>query len=215
MFSFRSLSQKSSGYSLPSRGFSLTEITIVLGIMGIILAAVWVAAGAVYNNLRMNKAQTELLQISQAIRSLYPTHFAMDVGSGTDETQPLIAAKVFPSDTIDNASEAMPTVVHAPWEGSYIKVFSSTQPNNGIIGDAFQIVFVGIPSSACISLATSTTGAGRDPALVHVGFAPASGGNYIIPVVTYFPIYAQNALADMNCGARGTPDIAFTFALRG
>ena len=196
-------------------GFTLTEITIVLGIIGIILSSIWVAAGTVYNNLRINKAQTELLQITQAIRSLYPTHFAMDVGSGTDETLSLIAAKVFPSDTMDTSNGYFPSVVHGPWDGSFIKVFSATQPTNGLIGDSFQIMFVGIPSAACIALATIATGAGRDQSLIHVGFAPNSIGNYITPTTTYFPIYSQNAVADTNCGTGGITDIAFTYTLRG
>ena len=41
------------------RGFTLTEIAIVLGIVGLILGAIWVAAAAVYNNLRVSHADTE------------------------------------------------------------------------------------------------------------------------------------------------------------
>ena len=57
----------------PIRGFTLTEIAIVLGIIGLILGAIWVAAAAVYNNMRVATANTELLQITQAMRAMYAT----------------------------------------------------------------------------------------------------------------------------------------------
>src|SRR5882757_10048711 len=57
----------------PKRGFTLTEIAIVLGIIGLILGAIWAAASSVYNNLKANQAQQGILSAAQAVRSLYAT----------------------------------------------------------------------------------------------------------------------------------------------
>src|ERR1700733_12022724 len=60
------------------RGFTLTEIAIVLGIIGLILGAIWVAAAAVYTNMRTSKTTTELLDIVQNVRAMYATSGTVD-----------------------------------------------------------------------------------------------------------------------------------------
>jgi prepilin-type N-terminal cleavage/methylation domain-containing protein len=56
------------------RGFTLTELAIVLGIIGTILGAIWVAASRVYNNQRTDKAVTEVLAIASGIKAMYPNN---------------------------------------------------------------------------------------------------------------------------------------------
>ena len=56
-----------------SRGFTLTELAIVLGIAGIILGAIWAAAGSVYRNQHVAKAQQQLTLLSTSIKSFYST----------------------------------------------------------------------------------------------------------------------------------------------
>src|SRR5271168_1816583 len=68
----------SAGREEEKRGFTLTEIAIVLGIIGLILGAIWVAAAAVYNNLRTSRATTELLTIAQNVRATYATSSTVD-----------------------------------------------------------------------------------------------------------------------------------------
>src|ERR1700740_210314 len=63
------------------RGFTLTEIAIVLGIIGLILGAIWVAAAAVYNNMRTSKATTEILTAVQNVRALYATSQIVDANA--------------------------------------------------------------------------------------------------------------------------------------
>ena len=50
------------------KGFTLTEIAIVLGIIGLILGAIWVAAASVYQNQRIGHANTALLHTAQSVR---------------------------------------------------------------------------------------------------------------------------------------------------
>ena len=200
------------------RGFTLTEIAIVLGIIGLILGAIWVAAGAVYQNLRISKAQTELLQIAQGVRSLYATQSVVDTAAGTDETSALIAAKVFPSDTISSSTvnNGVVSAVNGPWQGSTIKVYSATQPS-GITGDSFGVIFMGVPAAACISMTTGNTGTGRDNALWGVTYttsttAAAATVTTAPSSTTAMPIYAGTA--STSCGS-AYASIGFYFALRG
>ena len=59
----------------------LREVAIVLAIIGLILGD-RVAAAAVYNDMRVSTANTEFLQITQAIRALYATSSTVDPGAG-------------------------------------------------------------------------------------------------------------------------------------
>src|ERR1700761_8121863 len=119
------------------RGFTLTEIAIVLGIIGLILGAIWVAASAVYNNLRTSKATTELLQITQAIRAMYATSSTVDpladmAFPGVSATPALtyLQAGIFPSDTL-NASPS--TQALDPWGGT----ISVQSQKNAVTADSF------------------------------------------------------------------------------
>ena len=53
------------------RGFTLTEIAIVLGIIGLILGAIWGAASAVYSNKKNSDAEQGITASTQAVRSLF------------------------------------------------------------------------------------------------------------------------------------------------
>src|SRR3984957_1797273 len=55
------------------RGFTLTEIAIVLGIIGLILGAIWGAASAVYSNKHISDSEQGITAAAQAVRSMYAT----------------------------------------------------------------------------------------------------------------------------------------------
>jgi prepilin-type N-terminal cleavage/methylation domain-containing protein len=194
------------------RGFTLTEIAIVLGIIGLILGAIWVAAAAVYNNLRVSKATTELLSVTQAMRSLYATQTTV-AANGTPITLDLIRANVFPTDALDTGAPSNAANVNAPWSNSHILVYATQDPNAGsAAGDSFQVVFSNIPQSGCISLATNSTGAGRDAALVSVSFAGGVNAAVMPVAATAFPINVVTATA--GCAA-AADSVGFTFKLKG
>jgi len=149
------------------RGFTLTEIAIVLGIVGLILGAIWVAAAAVYNNLRTAHANTEVLQIAQAVRALYATSNMIGAGAAADQTPALITAGVTPKDL----GTVAPLI--NPWPNGNTAVWSNA------VGDGFEIIMTGVPQSACINLLVSVGGATADPGLYDAtaiaSAAPAAG----------------------------------------
>jgi len=191
------------------KGFTLTEIAIVLGIIGLILGAIWVAASTVYINMKVSKALTEVAQINQAIRTLYQNQPLTDSAPGLDETPALIAAKIFPSDMISPDN----TTVLAPWAGSTLTVLSA-QGNVEYASNApdFVLNFVNLPKSACIALLMAATGPSRDPGLIqfYTSLASSPTSGLLLYTSYQFPLTLNEAAAD--CPSEGM-DIFFTFLM--
>jgi prepilin-type N-terminal cleavage/methylation domain-containing protein len=183
------------------RGFTLTEIAIVLGIIGLILGAIWVAAAAVYTNMRVARSSQELLSITQAVRSLYATSTVTGVAASTPMTANLIPAGVFPNDSLTAGTSGGPPA-NAPWNGGFITVYSDTITN---AGDAFTVQFEGVPPQGCINLLVSATGTGRDPGMVSAGGNPLAAQ----------PAGAYAGLAAADLYSAGTNQTAFTSATPG
>ena len=80
------------------RAFTLTEIVIVLGIIGAILGAIWSAASHVGDSQKVNRAVTQILVISEGIRALYPSGTIS--GGSQDLTALLQNSRIIPSDMI-------------------------------------------------------------------------------------------------------------------
>jgi prepilin-type N-terminal cleavage/methylation domain-containing protein len=193
------------------RGFTLTEIAIVLGIVGLILGAIWVAAAAVYNNLRTGHANTEILQVAQGVRTLMTT--AQTVGAAGDITTSMISAGVIPADAISS-----PTTAIGPWAGSTLKILSVAAADN-----AFTIELNAIPQGACISLLTTVGGASRDPNLTKIGGTSASAPSVIAAaagtalVVSNAPIataVTAAAAATACSAATSVNTVQFEFSLK-
>ncbi|MDD3370605.1 MAG: type 4 pilus major pilin [Alphaproteobacteria bacterium] len=143
------------------KGFTLTEIAIVLGIMGLILGAIWTAASSVYQNQRSSHAQTAVLQIAQAVRNLYAQ--SSTTGSGAaDMTSSLITAGVIPTDLIKGS-----TAIN-PWAGGTTKVLT---PNTN---DSFTVEMTAVPRAACISILSTVAGVSRDQSLFGVASTTAT-----------------------------------------
>jgi hypothetical protein len=61
------------------RGFNLIEAAIVLGVVGLVIGGIWVAASAVQENLRTKRMQEGITSIYQGILSQYK---GFDAGGG-------------------------------------------------------------------------------------------------------------------------------------
>jgi prepilin-type N-terminal cleavage/methylation domain-containing protein len=180
------------------RGFTLTEIAIVLGIIGLILGAIWVAASAVYSNFRISTAQRQLVQIAQAVRVLYATAGSVDAGAditmGTPPaaTNPYYMANIFPGDMVvlTGTGTAAKANLSDPWGGSVGLKQSAADPA------AFYINYGNVAINACISLATTLSGQGINATLNNIGVAagsataPGTGAGEATtwPAATAFPI---------------------------
>lgn len=94
------------------QGFTLTEIAIVLGIIGLILGAIWTAAASVYANQHVAKAATETLMIVQNFKSLYGNN-PLTEPNGENLTTFAMSAGLFPADMVQagNATYAIGPII--------------------------------------------------------------------------------------------------------
>ena len=148
------------------RGFTLTEIAIVLGIIGIILGAIWAAAAMVYENNRTKEAREQTLTIINNWRSIYGSR-KVDLGgssggSGADITALTVNNGFAPPEMINPdmtqatgcnfpsvAANTATCAISGPWSGSVVSVLAD-QVDNGI-----TIKFSDINSTACNHIANS------------------------------------------------------------
>ncbi|MDD3181584.1 MAG: type 4 pilus major pilin [Alphaproteobacteria bacterium] len=178
-----------------TRGFTLTEAAIVLGIVGLILGAIWVAAAAVYNNLRVTTTSNQLLQIVQSIRSMHATQQTVDSGINA-----LLVAKAggMPKDMLNNPTT--PTTVTDVWAGNVL-IAAATHT---VANDSFAITFSGVPQGPCADLLVRNTGSGRDSGLIGAGVAVATN--------TAFPLGLSTAVT--ACSNATSNTLVFTFRLK-
>lgn len=196
----QTLSQRS-GQS--RKGFTLTEAAIVLGIVGLILGAIWVAAAAVYNNLRVNRTNQQLLQIVQTVRSMHATQQTIAAAS----TAQWIQAGVFPRDLVNAAG----TDTINQWNGPIAVVAAAT-------GTAFQVSFGLVPRAACVDMLVKNTGQGRDTGLSGAGASTTavSSGTLITGLTNITATSNGLSVIDATSAcANDTNTVAFTFNLRG
>jgi prepilin-type N-terminal cleavage/methylation domain-containing protein len=171
------------------KGFTLTEIAIVLGIIGLILGAIWVAASGVYNNQKVSKGNTQVLRVSQGIRALYATSATTGSADGTDVTQNLCNAGIFPSDSVVNC--ATPAVSN-PWNGATTVL--TTSVSAAAAQDGFEVRMTGVPQAGCIALLSGIGGTGRDSGLFFLS-AGAALPAYVIGTSAGVPMFVTNAVA--------------------
>ena len=142
-------------------GFTLTEIAIVLAVVGAIVAAIWTAASVVSRNNQVNHAAQELHTIVQNVFSLQQTYFSAADRANGNLTTKFINAGAFPeemlSPTVTNCiAGALPVNVINPW-GGCLSIY-----NESLTGSILRLSLYSVPEYACIALLLQMTNC--DPA---------------------------------------------------
>jgi hypothetical protein len=83
-----------------TRGVSLTETAIVLGVVGAVLGSIWVMAAGMRNSVRQNDFSDELRTIVDNIRGNYAGKAYFDTTTMTTMMTTLKARNVFPGSTV-------------------------------------------------------------------------------------------------------------------
>ena len=141
--------------SYSQRGFTLTEVAIVFGVIGILLGAIWVAASSVSQNQHSTQATKQIMIIVQNIRSLYASQSgfsASEIAAGYITTE-LVGAGVFPSDMGIIVSAGNSTPLN-PWGGNTNILIDSSNPAT------YWVEYSGVPQSACIGLMSAAVNSG-------------------------------------------------------
>jgi prepilin-type N-terminal cleavage/methylation domain-containing protein len=135
------------------RGFSLTELAIVLGVVGLIVSAIWFAAGNASELQKENNAVSEMQSIVQNINNVMAGQ-SFSGNSLTDITSSMITAQNIPNGFVDVQNN---TTADNPWSlgstvgGSYtgLKVWSNPQAP---VGKTFRISFYEPTYKGCMAL---------------------------------------------------------------
>ncbi len=149
------------------QAFTLTEAAIVLGVVGIVLAAIWGAASTVSRNKSVNRTVEYQAMIVQNMRSLYKSR-PLQTGT-TNFTELMMKAEIFPTAMIA-AGNPLPQTV---WDTDVTIIPVSTT--------TFRISYPAtLPTEVCIQLVARSAGSGRDRGLTA---AVADGNTYDTPAL--------------------------------
>jgi hypothetical protein len=131
----------------PSRrrrlGLSLAELAFVLAVMGVVLGAIWLKAGAIFRNNAVREAVEELHQIAQNTRQ-------MQNGQKIEAGQPVSVNGLSP---LFLGKWQGKDIVYNPWRGRI-----GLLPGNAISWGAdtynaeFTLAVEGVPRDACAPL---------------------------------------------------------------
>ena len=102
-------------YKRHLRGFSLIELAIVLGVMGIILGSIWMMAGDMRNNVKQEKFSEMLSVIVGNIRGNYAGKPYFDHTQVSKMMPNLVNLNVFPSDAVHQVSGGGVSIVDSPF----------------------------------------------------------------------------------------------------
>jgi hypothetical protein len=80
------------------RGFNLIEAAIVLGVIGLVIGGIWVAASDVSSKMRVNETAQGILKIVSAARPLLPfSSYPSTLGATINVTSTMSAARAIPA----------------------------------------------------------------------------------------------------------------------
>ncbi len=204
-----------------SRGFTLTELAIVLSIMGLILGAIWTAASKVYFNQKITKSVTQTLAIAEGIKAAFPNG-SIPASTGAVLTGFVIDSGIAPSDMLQppatcasdiygagNGRDAAGNCLYGPWQNEVIAAWGGGfygVGGLGAYGDSrhFEIAMASLTMTQqqCVAFLSAFVPAAVNDGLVNVYFNGA-----VIPVSS-----TTSPTAFSSCAA-GAGGLLLQFAL--
>jgi prepilin-type N-terminal cleavage/methylation domain-containing protein len=187
-------------------GFTLTEMAIVLGILGFILGAIWVAASSAYESSKITRTNAQIMSIAHAIRDLYAGRLTMESTAVVwpDISPQLVSTGVFPSDMpiVNDPVTGLPHPTDL-WGGQVIVYEDSVTLTD------FSISYLGLPQSACIKLLIASSGRSA----IGDGLRGIGGGSTIWLDAASFPNGMSPTQAATICDVAANSYAAFNFSL--
>lgn len=126
-------------------GFSLIEAAIVLGVVGLIIGGIWVAASAVNEKLRATEVGKALVLVAQAAGNIFSYADVVTITAGIEVnvTSVFLKAGIIPADWIKGSS------VVDPWGHS---VIFDIEPQNGYGEPRFDFCLQQVARARCMNI---------------------------------------------------------------
>jgi type II secretory pathway pseudopilin PulG len=193
----------------PRIGFTLTEIAIVILIIGAIIAAIWIAAAQMHEKSLITQAQSEFGTITQNMTGMLQGGYGVSAAAlpcggptppgGCDITGAMINAGMIPQWMVANG------VATNPWGGGGVFLrWMSDLPRT------YRLSFYAVSMEGCLGLvalvANCTPGQSGCPVNISSdGFSPGVG--YVAPVLSMSTTGAPLTIAQMQgiCGRNFSP----------
>ena len=177
------------------QGFTLTEIAIVLGVIGIILGSIWVAAGQVNEKARVTRTMSDYGTITQNMTSLLQGGYGIanpPCAANCNITAAMITSKAIPPYI------GTTTTASTPWNSTgLIMSWITGSPRT------YRISYYNVPRDACLGLLAQATNCtpgqpGCPIAIYTKGVQPALGAFSIPANTASYNIPASPAMTTAN-----------------
>ncbi|MBV8061688.1 MAG: prepilin-type N-terminal cleavage/methylation domain-containing protein [Alphaproteobacteria bacterium] len=171
------------------RGFTLTEIAIVLLAVGGILSAIWVVGGRVWENYRVNRTLQETVSVIGNIRDANTGRYSW--AAATDMTQTLDGQSIFPTEMERTPTNVGNTAIDHALNGSFgggvspnwgsFHVLSIANPLlGGNVYNVFRISLRGLAASACAKILMQLPLSDAQMGIVQIGVTATGTNSSII-----------------------------------
>lgn len=151
------------------RGFNLIEAAIVLGVVGLVVGGIWVAAANMYENYKTNKTVEGIFSTSRNIQNLISIRDSEAIGHSVVITSALKDAGVFPKNWVDGDT------VKSNFGGNII-VYNRIASG----GNRFLILFDGISPKICVNMLFRVSAIGKKANLGWTNNKQAPGLGYVV-----------------------------------
>lgn len=125
----------------PTSGFNLVEAAVVLGVAGLVIGGIWVAASSVQENLRVSRTIEMIFTIARNAQNLINISQSTSIGNNSI-TATLVSSGGIPSNFVDTSSNPKNAF------GGGIGVYNWADAGN----NRFDIYNHNVPKSSCINL---------------------------------------------------------------
>jgi len=182
-----------------SKGFSLIELLLVLGVLAILLVAAFVVYPQVRDRNQANTEVSNLTTIKAGINNLYAAKGGNYAGLSTPIAN---QARIFPQN-MNGGSYAPGASVQTAWGGAV-----TVTPATGTAPREFTIAYASVPEGVCLGLVSGAAGNFKD---VTVGGGSTGGTGGSTSGVSVMDSNGQfaPATAAIECGKTGPKSISF------
>ena len=182
-----------------SKGFTLTEIAIVLAIVGLILGAIWVAAKSVMDANRATQAVQDITTIASNMRSTFSAQSSF--ASAGNQTASMITAGIIPTNLVASGG----TTATNSWQGQIIIYLGVPDARH------FRVSYYGTPHDACFRIASQIMNIGTSDSAVD--FVTNSGASGAISTATTAAIDAACTLNGSGTSVSAAASTEFDYTI--